>query len=68
MKRLYRSESNRVIGGVAGGLADYFGIDTVITRLIFVLLLLPGGVPGPLVYIIMWIAVPTESKVQTDAK
>lgn len=68
MKRLYRSESNRVIGGVAGGLADYFGIDTVITRLIFVLLLLPGGVPGPLVYIIMWIVVPTESKVQTDAK
>lgn len=47
-----------MIAGVCGGLAEYFDIDPVIIRLIAVLLLLPGGVPGFLPYIIMWIVVP----------
>ena len=57
-KRLYRSRKNRMIGGVCGGLAEYFGIDPVVVRLIAVLLLLPGGLPGFLPYIILWIVVP----------
>ncbi len=67
MKRLYRSETNKKIAGVCAGLADYFGIDPIIVRLIFVVLLLPGGFPGLLPYVILWIVVPKESEIR-DAK
>ena len=60
-KRLYRSASDTVIGGVAGGLADYFNIDVVLARVIFVLLALFGG-GGVLIYIVMWIIVPEQNK------
>jgi len=49
-----------MIGGVAAALANYFGIDVTIVRLIWVLLLLPGGLPGLVPYIIMWIITPSE--------
>lgn len=55
--KLYRSEKQRVIGGVAGGLAEYFDIDPVIVRIVFVLVALAGG-GGLLVYIILWIVLP----------
>jgi phage shock protein C len=55
--RLYRSVEHRVIGGVAGGLADYFDIDPVIIRLVFVIVALAGG-GGLLVYLILWIVLP----------
>ena len=45
-KKLYRSRTNRMIAGICGGLEDFTGVDATIWRLIFVLLLLPGGVPG----------------------
>lgn len=57
-KRLYRSKTNKMIAGVCGGLAAYFRIDPVIVRLIFVVLLLAGGLPGALAYLILWIVVP----------
>ena len=57
-KRLYRSTKDRMIAGVCGGIADYFDIDPTIVRLIAVILLLPGGLPGFLPYIIMWVVVP----------
>lgn len=57
-KRLYRSTENRMIAGVCGGLAEYFQIDPVIVRLVALLLLLPGGAPGLLPYIILWALVP----------
>ena len=57
--RLYRSNTDKVIGGVSGGLADYLGIDVVIVRVLFVLLVLFGG-SGVLVYIILWIAIPEQ--------
>lgn len=57
-KRLYRSRKDRMIAGVCGGLAEYFDIDPVIVRIIAVILLLPGGLPGLLPYIILWIVVP----------
>lgn len=57
--RLYRSNRDKVIGGVAGGLGDYLNIDPVIIRVLFVLLAIFGG-SGVLVYIILWIAIPAE--------
>jgi phage shock protein C len=59
-KKLYRSRSNRVIAGVCGGLADYFNTDPTIIRIIAVILLLPGGLPGLLPYLILWAVVPLE--------
>lgn len=58
-KRLYRSSSEKVIGGVAGGIAGYFAIDPAIIRIIFVLLTIFGG-GGLLIYIILWIALPED--------
>ncbi|MBE0650204.1 MAG: PspC domain-containing protein [Bacteroidales bacterium] len=58
-KKLYRSRRDKVIGGVAGGLANYFEIDVVIVRLLFVLVFFLGG-GGLLAYIIMWIVIPAE--------
>lgn len=59
-KRLYRSRNNKVIAGVCGGLADYFGIDPVIVRIIAFALLLPGGLPGLLPYLVLWLVVPLK--------
>lgn len=61
-KKLYRSETDIMVGGVCGGLAEYFNIDSTIIRLIFVLILLSGG-SGILVYIVLWIVLPTQSSV-----
>lgn len=58
VKKLYRSKKNRMVAGVCGGLAEYFNIDPTIVRLIAVLLLLPGGVPGLVPYLILWFVVP----------
>ncbi|HDO06271.1 MAG TPA: PspC domain-containing protein [Bacteroidetes bacterium] len=58
-KRLYRNTYNKVVGGVASGLAEYFDVDVIIFRLLFVLLVLFGG-GGLLAYIIMWIVVPAK--------
>lgn len=57
-KRLYRSNDNKVIAGVCGGLGEYFNVDPVIIRIIFVALLLPGGLPGFVPYLILWFVVP----------
>lgn len=65
-KQLYRSESNRMIGGVAGGLGEYFDIDPTLFRLAFVLLTLSGG-SGVLLYIVLWIIIPTQSSGQQAA-
>lgn len=59
-KKLYRSKKDRMIAGVCGGLAEYFNIDPVIVRLIALFLVLPGGAPGFLPYLILWIVVPVN--------
>lgn len=59
VKRLYRSRTDRMIGGVCGGLANYLNIDPTLIRLFFVLLFFGVGT-GPLLYLIMWIVVPEE--------
>ena len=58
-KRLMRSTSERMIAGVAGGLASYFNMDATLVRLILVLLALAGG-PGVLIYIILWVVMPED--------
>jgi len=56
--KLRRSRKNRVIGGVCGGLAEFFGISAFWFRLAFLIALLPGGVPGILLYLLLWIVIP----------
>lgn len=60
--RLYRSTTDKVIGGVCGGLAAYFRIDPVLVRLAFVVFALAGGA-SVLLYIVLWIAVPVGETV-----
>lgn len=55
-KRLERQ--NGMIAGVCGGVAAWLGWSPFIIRLIFLLLLLPGGLPGLLPYVILWIVMP----------
>ncbi|OGO81552.1 MAG: hypothetical protein A3K41_01940 [Chloroflexi bacterium RIFOXYD12_FULL_57_15] len=57
---LRRSKSNRMIAGVCGGLSEFFGISSFWFRLAFLIALIPGGVPGILVYILIWMIVPSE--------
>ena len=61
-KRLVRSTADRMVAGVCAGLAEYFGIDPVLMRLLFVVLALAGG-PGILIYILLWIIMPEEGAV-----
>jgi phage shock protein PspC (stress-responsive transcriptional regulator) len=60
MKKLVRPRKGRVIAGVAIGMAEYFKVDVTLVRLIWVLLLIPGGLPGFLPYIVCWIVIPSE--------
>ena len=64
IKRLYRNPEERVIGGVASGIAAYFGTDALVIRLLFVLSVLIFGF-GILLYIILWIITP-EAVSTTD--
>ncbi|MEN3007221.1 MAG: PspC domain-containing protein [Candidatus Methanosuratincola petrocarbonis] len=56
-KRLYRSNSNRILGGVCGGIAEYFNIDPVIIRLIWIVFTVIYGF-GILLYLIAWVIIP----------
>jgi len=59
-RQLHRSRTNRRIAGVCGGLASYFGVSPTLIRILFVLLGLPGGAPGILLYLILWLVMPDE--------
>jgi phage shock protein C len=60
-KKLYRSTNQRMLGGVCGGLAEYFDIDVSLVRLSFVAVCLISAVlPMTLFYLIAWIVVPVE--------
>jgi phage shock protein C len=58
-KRLYRSRKERMIGGVCGGIGEYFNIDPTLVRLLFVVFALTGG-SGVLAYLVFLIVVPEE--------
>jgi len=58
-KRLYRSDKNRIFGGILGGLGEYLDIDPVLLRVIWVFVLVfTGFIPGILVYVIAYFIVP----------
>jgi phage shock protein C len=58
-KRLYRSRTDRMVGGVCAGVAEYFDIDPTIVRLLFVLLTLTPA-NGLLIYIVLLLVMPLE--------
>jgi len=59
-KKLFRSRSNKVVGGVCGGLGKFFGVDPTIIRLIWVLFIFFSFGAAILAYIIAWIIIPEE--------
>ena len=63
MRHFYRSKKDRMIAGVAGGFAEYFHIDPIIIRALFVAAALSGGF-GVLMYIILMLAVPEKGEEQ----
>ena len=70
-RKLYRDERRKVLGGVAAGIAHYFGIDTIWIRLLFIALFVNvffGGLSGAvfLTYLILWIVVPGNKKLDDD--
>lgn len=60
-RHLYRSREERIIAGVCGGLADYFGLDVSKLRIALLVLILIGGL-SIWVYIILWLVVPQNPK------
>jgi phage shock protein C len=64
--RLYRSRDDRMIGGVAGGLAKYLGADSALVRLAFVAVALAGV--GILAYVVAWIVIPEEPPATVGAE
>jgi len=59
--RITRSSTDRMIGGVCGGLAKYLGVDSTLVRLGFVVLTLAGV--SPIVYVILWVVMPSDTAV-----
>ncbi len=62
--RLYRDETDKILGGVCGGLANYLRVDPTIVRLVFALISFGAGT-GILLYILLWIILPSKSLLQT---
>ncbi|MDO8538357.1 MAG: PspC domain-containing protein [archaeon] len=60
VKRLYRSRKDKILGGVCGGIANYFSIDPVIVRLIWILLSIGSFGAGIIIYLIAWVIIPQE--------
>ncbi len=61
-RRLYRSETSRMVAGVCGGLGEYLNVDPTVVRVVFVLLAILNGA-GVLAYLAFWLLVPTQSSV-----
>ena len=64
LKKMYRNPQDKVIAGVSGGIAAYFGVDVTVIRLLFIIFAVIGG-SGLIAYIILWIILP-EAKSLTD--
>ena len=64
-KHLTRSRSNRILGGVLGGIAEYFGWDVTLTRIIYVIISLMAF-PGIIFYLLAWIIIPDGPRQTTD--
>ncbi len=60
--KLRRSTKNKYIAGVAGGVSEWLGISSFWIRLLWVVLLLPGGLPGIIPYVICWVIIPKAGR------
>lgn len=60
IKKLERPKKGRIVAGVCAGIANYLSIDPTAVRVIWVFLLIPGGLPGLLPYILCWIIIPEK--------
>ena len=58
-RRLYRSKSDRMLGGVCGGLGSYLGIDSTLVRIFFFILIFGAG-SGFWIYLLLWLLIPEE--------
>ena len=59
MAALQRSDQHRMLAGVMGGVADYYGWDPTVVRILFVLVsIFSAAVPGILIYLILWVLMP----------
>jgi phage shock protein C len=62
-RKLYLSRTDKKVGGVCGGIAEYFGMDSTLIRLLAVLItIFSAGVGGVLVYVIAWAIMPQRSE------
>jgi phage shock protein C len=59
VRRLYRSRKDRMLGGVCGGMAEYFALDPVLVRVLWIIFGVMGA--GILVYLILLLVIPEES-------
>jgi phage shock protein PspC (stress-responsive transcriptional regulator) len=68
-RALRRSRTNRLIAGVVGGLAEYFGVDPTLLRVIYAVgSIVSAAFPGVLVYILLWVLMPeADPRVEPDA-
>ena len=64
MKKLYLSTTDRKIGGVCGGMGEYFGKDPTLFRILFVFVTLLSLGLGVIAYILMWLIIPRKPKQQ----
>ncbi len=60
IKRLVRPKKGKVFAGVCAGIANYFNVDPVVIRVFWIFLLIPGGLPGIIPYLLCWLIIPKE--------
>ncbi len=69
MDRLYRSSTQRMLGGVCGGLGDYFAVDPTLVRIVYILVTVATGLlPGVALYILLWLIVPSQASAATSVR
>lgn len=61
-KKFYLSETDKKIGGVCGGIAEYFGIDSLLVRVAFLILMFGYGT-GVLAYLVLWLLAPKKNQI-----
>jgi phage shock protein C len=66
-KRLLRSRNDRIVAGVAGGVATMFNVDPLLVRIAFLALALFNGF-GLIIYLVLWLLVPNEDSPAVDAR
>ncbi len=64
-KKIYRNKDKAIFAGVCSGLADYFDIDATLVRIIFVILAFGGG-SGVLIYLVLWLVIPSDGENNSD--